>query len=257
MTRMNADDPKNREPIAIVGMGCRFPGGAVDPASYWNLLVNGVDAITEIPPDRWDVDTFYHAQPGTSGKSYARRGGFIRDIDQFEPECFRISPREAAFMDPQQRLLLEVVWEALEDAGISATRFEGSSTGVFVGISTWDYAQIQTSPTDQRALSSFSALGTSLSIAANRISYCFDLHGPSMAVDTACSSSLVAVDRALSSLRNGECGMAIAGGVNVITAPETVISYCAASLLSPEGRCAAFDAGATGFVRGEGAGVVL
>ena len=257
MTRMNADDPKNREPIAIVGMGCRFPGGAVDPASYWNLLVNGVDAITEIPPDRWDVDTFYHAQPGISGKSYARRGGFIRDIDQFEPECFRISPREAAFMDPQQRLLLEVVWEALEDAGISATRFEGSSTGVFVGISTWDYAQIQTSPTDQRALSSFSALGTSLSIAANRISYCFDLHGPSMAVDTACSSSLVAVDRALSSLRNGECGMAIAGGVNVITAPETVISYCAASLLSPEGRCAAFDAGATGFVRGEGAGVVL
>ena len=254
---MTSEPTRDRQPVAVIGIGCRFPGGANDAESFWELLLNGVDTITEIPSDRWNLDTFYHTQPGAPGKAYARQGGFIENIDLFEPECFRISPREAAFMDPQQRLLLEVAWEALEDAGIPAVRFEGSPTGVFVGISTWDYAQIQTSPTDQRALSSFSALGTSLSIAANRISYCLDLRGPSMAVDTACSSSLVAVDRALNSLRNGECRMAIAGGVNVITAPETVISYCAASLLSPEGRCAAYDVGATGFVRGEGAGVVL
>lgn len=246
-----------KQPVAIIGIGCRFPGGVNDPQSFWELLINGVDAITEIPSDRWSIESHYHPEPRVPGKSYSRWGGFLESINGFEPECFGISPREAAYMDPQQRLLLEVTWEAIEDAGIPLERLSGSRTAVYVGVSTCDYAQLQTSPSDKRSLSAFSALGSTLCITANRLSYCLNLHGPSLALDTACSSSLVAVDRALKTLWSGESDLALAAGVNIISAPEAYISFCAASMLSHDGRCKAFDARADGFVRAEGAGVVL
>jgi len=246
-----------REPIAIIGIGCRFPGDAEDPTSFWRLLSTGVDAITEIPKDRWSIEQNYHPVPGVPGKTYSRWGGFIKAIDQFEPECFGISPREAAYIDPQQRLLLEVAWEALEDGGQLIERVGGSHTGVFVGICTNDYAQIQATPYDPRPISAYNAQGGTSSIAANRISYCLNLQGPSLAVDTACSSSLVATHLACQSIWNRECDLALAGGVNVITIPFPFIAFCAASMLSPEGRCKAFDASASGFVRGEGAGMVV
>lgn len=246
-----------REPIAIIGIGCRFPGGANDPESFWKLLVSGVDAITEIPDDRWNIEEHYHPVPGMPGKTYSRWGGFIKGIDQFDPEAFGISPREASHMDPQQRLVLEVAWEALEDGGQVIQRLAGTNTGVFVGISHPDYAQIQSSPNDKGSVDAHSATGGALSIAANRISYCLNLHGPSMAVDTACSSSLVATHLACQSIWNQECSLALAGGVNVIITSRPFTAFCAASMLSTDGRCKAFDASANGFVRAEGAGIVV
>jgi acyl transferase domain-containing protein/NADPH:quinone reductase-like Zn-dependent oxidoreductase/thioesterase domain-containing protein/NAD(P)-dependent dehydrogenase (short-subunit alcohol dehydrogenase family)/acyl carrier protein/ubiquinone/menaquinone biosynthesis C-methylase UbiE len=247
----------SHEPIAIIGMGCRLPGGVTDLDSYWHVLEQGVDAITEIPADRWRVDAFYDAAPGTTGKTNARWGGFLDGIDQFEPACFHISPREAVNMDPQQRLLLEVTWEALEDAGLPVDRLAGSRTGVFVGVSMSDYGSLQGTPTNLRTFNSMTSSGTGLSIASNRISYCFDLRGPSTSVDTACSSSLVAVDCAVRNIRDGQCEMAIVGGVNLILSPQPFVSFSAASMLSPDGRCKAFDARANGFVRAEGAGVII
>lgn len=247
----------DREPIAIIGIGCRFPGEANDPRSFWNLLANRVDAVTEIPKDRWNIEAYYHPTPGVPGKSYSRWGGFIKGIDQFEPECFGISPREAAYMDPQQRLLLEVAWEALEDAGEPVHRVAGTKTGVFIGISHTDYANIQTTYDAKQTIVAHSATGGAHCIAANRISYCLNLQGPSFAVDTACSSSLVATDLACRSIWSHESELALAGGVNIIIKPDAFIAFCAASMLSPDGRCKAFDAGANGFVRGEGAGIVV
>ncbi|MBC7821933.1 MAG: type I polyketide synthase, partial [Planctomycetaceae bacterium] len=181
----------------------------------------------------------------------------VAGIDQFEPDAFGISAREAAFLDPQQRMLLEVTWEALAEAGIPLAAISGSRTGVFVGISTLDYSQLQAAPTDKRSLQSFTALGTSMSIAANRLSYCLNARGPSFVIDTACSSSMVALDRAVKSLQSGECDLAIVGGVNALLAPDVFISFCAASMLSSDGRCKAFDASANGFVRAEGAGAIV
>jgi acyl transferase domain-containing protein len=246
-----------REPIAIIGIGCRFPGDANDAASFWKLLSTGADAITEIPEDRWSIGAYYHPVPGVPGKTYSRWGGFIKGVDQFEPECFGISPREASYIDPQQRLVLEVAWEALEDGGQVIERLAGTNTGVFIGISTTDYAQIQSTFYDSRSISAHTPTGGALSIAANRISYCLNLHGPSMAVDTACSSALVATHLACQSLWNHECDLALTGGVNTLIIPENFIGFSAASMLSPDGRCKAFDASANGFVRGEGAGIVL
>ena len=220
-------------------------------------MTAGVDAITEVPADRWSANAFYHPEPDVPGKTDSRWGGFIEQIDEFEPECFGISPREAAHMDPQQRLLLELAWEALEDAGLPLGQVAGSRTGVFVGISTCDYAQIQSSAMNKLHLTAFSALGSTSTIAANRLSFCLDLRGPSFAIDTACSSSLVAVDRAVRSIWSEECELALAAGVNVITSPDAFISFSAASMLSPEGRCKTFDAAADGFVRAEGGGIVL
>ncbi len=248
---------REREPIAIIGIGCRFPGGANDAESFWRLLSTGVDAITEVPEDRWNIQKYYHPRPGVPGKTYSRWGGFIEGIDQFEPEFFGISPREASHMDPQQRLLLEVAWEALEDGGQVIERLARTNTGVFIGISTYDYAQLQSSLRDVHSVDPHSATGGASSIAANRISYSLNLHGPSMVVDTACSSSLVAAHLACESIWNQECCQALAGGVNIIISPGHFIAFCAASMLSPEGRCKAFDAGANGFVRGEGAGMVV
>jgi acyl transferase domain-containing protein/NADPH:quinone reductase-like Zn-dependent oxidoreductase/acyl carrier protein len=254
---MRPNDMTPAAPLAIVGYGCRLPGGVTDGASFWNLLCEGRDAIREVPPDRWSASSVFSPAPGIVGRSATKWAGFLDEIDQFEPECFGISPREAAYIDPQQRLLLEMTWEALEHAGVPAESLAGSRTGVFVGISTGDYGRIQSLPSHLRDLSAFTAQGTSLSIAANRISYCLDLRGPSFIVDTACSSSLVALDRAAKSLREHESDLAIVGGVNVIISADTFVSFSAASMLSPDGRCKAFDASARGFVRAEGGGIVL
>ena len=246
-----------REPIAIIGIGCRFPGDANHPEDFWKLLRDGVDAITEVPADRWLLNTYYHPDPAKPGKTYVRWGGFIRDIDRFDADFFGVSPREAARMDPQHRLLLEVAYEALEDAGQVPERLAGSNAGVFIGISTCDYGGIQVSASERRSIDAYTNLGLGFCIAANRISYLFDLHGPSIAVDTACSSSLVALHLACQSIWNGECALALTGGVNLIIRPEGTIGFSKASMLAPDGRCKSFDARANGYVRSEGAGVVV
>ncbi|MBV6449477.1 MAG: D-alanine--poly(phosphoribitol) ligase subunit 1 [Anaerolineales bacterium] len=241
------------EPIAIVGLSCRFPQ-ADSPQAFWELLRNGVDAVTEVPTDRWDVDQF-HADEPAAGKVTTRFGAFLDNVDLFDPAFFGISPREAARMDPQQRLLLEVSWEALENAFIPPTSLAGTRTGVFVGISSYDYSRLQFD--DHEMIDAYAGTGNAHSIAANRLSYVFDLRGPSMAVDTACSSSLVSVHLACQSLRSGESDVALAGGVNLILTPELTITFSQARMLAPDGHCKTFDANADGYVRGEGCGVVV
>ncbi len=242
------------DPIAIVGLSCRFPG-ATNPESFWLLLRDGVDAVSEIPTDRWDINSFFDPDPAAPGKMYSRWGGFLNHVDQFDPHFFGISPREAACIDPQQRLLMEVTWEALERAGQAPDRLAGSRTGVFIGISGSDYFQLQMD--DPARIDAYAGTGTALSIAANRLSYLLDLRGPSIAVDTACSSSLVAVHLACQSLRSGECSMAIAGGVNIILSPEWNIAFSRARMMAAGGRCKTFDASADGYVRGEGGAVLV
>jgi acyl transferase domain-containing protein len=244
-----------KEPIAIIGIGCRFPGGANSPDAFWQLLADGVDAITEVPPDRWNLPAFHDHDPTKPGKTYSRWGGFLDNIDRFDAHFFGISPREAAHIDPQQRILLELTWEALEDAGQAPERLAGTDTGVFIGLINHDYAHLLLNERD--LIGPHTSLGRSMSIAANRISYIFDFRGPSMALDTACSSSLVAVHLACQNLWNGACRLALAGGVNMMLGPEGAIEYGKASMLSPTGRCHSFDARADGFVRAEGAGLVV
>ena len=245
------------EPIAIIGMGCRFPGDANDPASTWRLLRDGVDAISEVPPDRWDIDAFYDPDPDKPGKMSTRWGGFVKDVDKFDADLFGISPREAVGMDPQQRLLLTVAWEALEHAGQAPHTLMGSPTGVFVGIASFDYTQMQMQFLDHTRIDAYWATGASHSIASGRLSYVLGLQGPSMSLDTACSSSLVAVHLACQSLRSRECNLALAGGVNLILVPELLINFSKAHMMAADGRCKTFDATADGFVRGEGAGVIV
>ena len=244
-------------PIAVIGIGCRLPGGADSPAALWKLLCDGVDAISEIPSDRWDVNRFYDPNPARTGKYSTRHGGFIRGVDLFDAAFFGISPREAARMDPQQRLLLEVAWEALEDGAQTVDRRTPANTGVFVGISGVDYDSVQEMLDDLGEVDTHTATGTSYSIVANRISHALNFTGPSLAVDTACSSSLVALHLASTSLQNGECDRALAGGVNVILDPKVYVAFSRLSMLSPDGRCRAFDARGSGFVRAEGVGVVV
>lgn len=244
-----------REPIAIVGMGCRFPGGVRTPEDYWELLSQGKDAIGEIPRDRWDIDRFYDADPEAPGKMYVRHGGFIEDIQAFDPAFFGISPRETLSLDPQQRLLLEVTWEALEQATINPQRLAKSQTGVFIGISSNDYAGRFAQRLDD--ITPYIGSGNSHSTASGRLSFCLGLTGPNLAVDTACSSSLIAVHLACQSLRQQESQCAITGGVNLILAPETYINHSRARMLAPDGRCKAFDSRADGFVRSEGCGVLV
>ncbi|MFQ5794194.1 MAG: type I polyketide synthase [Candidatus Bipolaricaulia bacterium] len=248
------DGGTEKEPIAIIGIGCRFPG-ANGPDAFWQLLQDGMDAITEVPADRWDIDAFYDPTPDALGKMNTRWGSFLEQVDQFDPHFFGISPREAARIDPQQRILLEVAWEALEDGGQVPDRLAGTRTGVFIGISTNDYGRIQLSDPD--LIDAYAGTGNALSIAANRLSYLFDLQGPSAAVDTACSSSLVAVHLACCSLWNGESTLALAGGVNLILSPAITINFTKAGVMAPDGRCKAFDARANGYVRGEGAGLIV
>jgi acyl transferase domain-containing protein/acyl-CoA synthetase (AMP-forming)/AMP-acid ligase II/NADPH:quinone reductase-like Zn-dependent oxidoreductase/short-subunit dehydrogenase/acyl carrier protein len=245
------------DPIAIVGIGCRFPG-ADGLEEFWRLLRDGVDAITEIPRDRWDVDSLYDPLPGTIAKMSTRWGGFVSGVDQFDPHFFGISPREAAAMDPQQRLLLEVVWEALETAGQPPDKLAGSRTGVFVGIGGFDYSNVLLNYEDHlRTINAYLGTGNSHSIAANRISYLLDLRGPSVAIDTACSSSLVAIHLACESLRNARSDLAIAGAVNLILSPEVTIAFSHARMMAADGRCKTFDSKADGYVRAEGAGAVI
>jgi len=246
---------EKREPIAIVGIGCRFPGGASSPATFWQLLLDGVDAVGEIPEDRWDVDAFYHPDPQRPGKIYTRRGSFLHGVDLFDSEFFHISPREAASMDPQQRLLLELAWEALEDGGQVPGRLAGRDVGVFMGVCNADYTELRRP--DVESIDSYTNAGGALSIVANRISHAFDFRGPSLAIDTACSSSLVAVHLATESLSRGESALALAGGVNLMFNPGLSVGFARASMLSPRGECSSFAAQADGYVRAEGAGVVV
>ncbi|HET7505624.1 MAG TPA: beta-ketoacyl synthase N-terminal-like domain-containing protein [Kofleriaceae bacterium] len=241
------------EPIAIVGIGCRFPGGVTDAESYWRLLAAGSDAISEVPRDRWDVDALYGGADVQPGKTTTRWGGFLEHIDEFDCGFFGISPREAIAMDPQQRLVLEVAWEALENAG--QAQLAGSRSGVFVGAVSNDYGIEKFShPLD---LSAYAATGTAHSVISGRLAFTLDLRGPAVSIDTACSSSLVAVHLACQSLRAGDCDLAVAGGVNAILSPLPTIAFSQFGMMSPDGRCRTFDAGANGFVRGEGCGMVV
>jgi len=241
-------------PIAIVGMGGRFPGGN-DPEAFWRLLAEGGDAIREVPVDRWSLDDYYDPDPAAPGKMYTKWGGFLDEVKGFDTDFFSISPREAQWVDPQHRLILELAWEALEDAAIPPDSLSGTRTGVYIGVIGFDYGLRQMSNLD--ALDVFSGTGASHSILANRLSYTLDIRGPSMILDTACSSSLVAIHLACQSLRNRETDLALAGGVNLMLAPEMTVVLCKAQMMSPNGRCRAFDASADGYVRGEGAGVVV
>ncbi|MBC2906302.1 type I polyketide synthase [Streptomyces cupreus] len=242
--------------IAVVGAGCRFPGGVRDLDGLWRVLMDGVDVVTPVPADRWS-DDFHHPDRHNPGTTYCREGGFLDEIDRFDADYFGVSPREARGMDPQQRLLLEVCSEAMEDAGLPRDRWEGSRTSVHMGILGSDYLLLHARTSGIRAIDPYFASGKEFSFAAGRIAYTFGLHGPAMTVNTACSSSLVAVHLACQALRSGEADTALAGGVNVIVAPELSVFMGKVQALSPTGRCRPFDARADGIVRGEGCGVVV
>lgn len=246
--KLEALEQEKREPIAVVGLSLRFPGGANTPAAFWNLLRDGVDAICPVPPDRWQAATGSAGQPGLAG-------GFIEDITRFDAHFFSIAPREAAAMDPQQRLLLEVSWEALEQAGQAPDKLNGSQTGVFIGISGSDHFRLAMANPANTDL--YFITGNAFSVAAGRLSYTLGLQGPGIAVDTACSSSLVAVHLACQSLRAGECELALAGGVNLMLSPEITQNFAGAQMMAADDHCKTFDAAADGYVRGEGCAVIV
>jgi acyl transferase domain-containing protein/acyl-CoA synthetase (AMP-forming)/AMP-acid ligase II/alpha-beta hydrolase superfamily lysophospholipase/acyl carrier protein len=245
------------EPIAIVGIGCRFPGNAGAPETYWRLLASGVDAISEVPPDRWDIDAYYDPDPDAPSKMSTRWGGFLNGVDLFDPNFFGITPREAQSMDPQQRLLLEVGWQALEDAGISPEKLAGTLTGVFMGLCNNDYSRLLQATGLASQIDAYYGTGTAFSVAAGRLSYVFGLQGPNLSVDTACSSSLVAIHLACQSLLRNECHVALAGGVNLLLSPDAMIYFSKVRAMAADGRCKTFDAAADGYVRGEGCGIVV
>ena len=254
--RLASAEADRSAPIAVIGMGCRFPGGADGPDNFWRLLEDGVDAVTEVPADRWPVDAWYDPDPAVPGRTATRWGGFVEGVSDFDAEAFGISPREAGMMDPQQRLLLEVAWESLEHAGRAPDSLVGSATGVFVGISSMDHAHLVLGGPPE-SHDAFMPQGIAHSAASGRLAYVLGLQGPALSVDTACSSSLVAVHLAVQSLRRGESDMALAGGVNVILQPHLTVGMSRAQMMAPDGRCKAFDARADGFVRSEGCGVVV
>ena len=252
--KANTDLLAGHQPIAIVGAACRLPG-APDMQAFAELLAAGVDAVTEIPDDRWSKAAYLHPDRGQRGKAYTFAAGVLGDVSGFDAGFFGISPREAAQMDPQQRLLLELAHEALEDAGLDAGKLAGSAVGVYVGGSAWDYTTLHMG--DPSVMDAYSMTGATLCSLSNRVSYAFDLRGPSFTVDTACSSSLVALHQACEALRAGQAPMALVGGVNLLLAPQNFVGFCAASMLSPRGRCHAFDARADGYVRAEGGAVLV
>ncbi|MGB0129928.1 MAG: polyketide synthase, partial [Rhodocyclaceae bacterium] len=255
--RLAAAERDRTEPIAIVGIGCRFPNGVEDPAAFWELLRQGTDAVIEVPKERWDVDAVYDPDPDTPGKSYTRWGTFVRNVDQFDAAFFGVSPREAVSMDPQQRLLLEVTWEALENAAIAPSSLAGSQTAVYIGITTHDYAMELAEALGTRNGDAYTPSGTAHSVAGGRLSYVLGLHGPNVAIDTACSSSLVALHWALHSLRGRECDMALAGGVNLTLTADGSVLTSRARMMSFDGHCKTFDSSADGYVRGEGCGMLV
>jgi acyl transferase domain-containing protein/acyl carrier protein/predicted O-methyltransferase YrrM len=254
--RVEALEAAQHAPVAIVGIGCRFPGGVDTPERFWDLLQGGVDAITEVPAERWNIADYYHPDPDTPGKMSSRHGGFVGDVSGFDTHFFGIAPREAQHLDPQHRLLLEVAWEALEHAGIRADHLKTTQTGVFVGLSAIDYLQLLR----DRGLPSFDAYtasGSAHSMASGRLSYFLGTQGPSLSIDTACSSSLVAIHQAVQSLRRRESDLALAGGVNLLLRPDVTVALSRAHMMAPDGRCKVFDRRADGFVRSEGCGIVV
>lgn len=256
-SQLTSIEQAHTEPIALVGIGCRFPGKVTDPDTYWQLLRSGKDPITEVPPERWDVDAYYDPDPSTPGRTYTRRGGFLTGVDQFDPDFFGISPREAVHMDPQQRMLLEVSWEALERSGHAPKSLVGSRTAVYVAIGTNDYANLQTRAGDLSGIDAYSGSGNGFCFAAGRISYALGLQGPNMALDAACASSLMAVHLACQSLRARECELALVGGVNLMLSPETNVAFSRTRVMATDGRCKTFDAAADGYVRSEGCAAVV
>jgi acyl transferase domain-containing protein len=251
-------EDRGREPLAIVGIGCRLPGEADSAAGLWDLLCSETDATRVVPESRWNADRYHDPNPAKVGKIVTRRGGFLSEIDQFDPQFFGMSPREAHSLDPQQRLLLHVTWEALEDGGIPADAIAGRDVGVFIGGFTLDYQLLQNQGrTSRYRFKSHSATGMMMTMLANRISHAFDFRGPSVTVDTACSGSLVAVHLAAQSIWNGECDLALAGGVNIMIGPNTAIAESKSGFLSPEGRSKAFSDSADGYARGEGGAVII
>jgi len=248
---------KLEAPIAIIGMSCRFPGGANSPEEFWQVLHLGVDGIQEVPADRWDIEAYYDPDPDEPGKMVTRCGGFIQDIDLFDADFFDISPREAEAMDPQQRLLLEESYKALEGAGIEPTQLKNSMTGVFIGVSNNDYASLQFRSDGGSQIGPHTGTGSALNALSGRISYNLGLLGPSMIIDTACSSSLVSVDAACKNLQTGSCDLAIAGGVNLLLDPNNFVVLSKGHMLAPDGHCKTFDEKADGYARGEGVGLLI
>ncbi len=240
-------------PIAVTGIGCRLPGDVIDTQSFWALLMNGVDAVADVPPERWLNSRFHHPEKGRDFRTPQAQGGFLKEIDAFDPGFFGISPREASTLDPQQRMLLEVAWEALEDAGYPLEKVAGTRMGVFTGASSHDYYDIQ----DLDSLTTHSVTGWAMCMTSNRISYAFDLQGPSITLDTACSSSLVALHAAVTAVQRGECDSAMVCAVNALLHPIHHVAFSRLSMLSPTSRCHAFDSCGDGYVRSEGAGVVV
>ncbi|HRL22438.1 MAG TPA: polyketide synthase, partial [Alcaligenes sp.] len=247
------DQESHREPIAIVGAGCRFPG-AQDVQAYWRFLERSGDGVREIPPERWNIDEYFDSDPSKKGKIHTRSASFIEGIDQFDAKFFGMSPREAVATDPQHRLLLEVVWEALENAAIVPERLQGSRTGVYVGIMGQDYGRLTSQPQD---IDLYTGIGSLPSVAAGRLAHWLGLNGPTLALDTACSSSLVAIHQACQALRLHQTDLALAGGVNLIVSPLIMAMVSTARMLSPDGRCKTFEHAADGFGRGEGCGMVV
>ncbi|MEK7727178.1 MAG: type I polyketide synthase, partial [candidate division KSB1 bacterium] len=256
-TKLDTLEQAKREPIAIIGAGCRLPGGVRNLEEFWRLLQNGIDAVSEVPASRWNIDEYYDPDPDAPGKMYTRAGSFVDDVDKFDPQFFGMAPREAASLDPQQRMLLEVSWEALEHAGYAPDKLNGTSAGVFVGFSTNDFAHYLRQNTSIADINPYSGTGGAACVAAGRISYVLGLHGPNFAIDTACSSSLVAVHAACESLRAGKAQLALAGGVNLILIPEPSIYFSRMRAISPDGRCKTFDAAGDGYGRGEGCGMIV
>lgn len=242
-------------PVAVIGMGCRLPGGINSPDKLWESLLRGDDLVTEIPPDRWDADDYYDPEPGVPGRSVSRWGGFLDDVAGFDAEFFGISEREATSIDPQQRLLLETSWEAIEHAGLDPASLAGSSTAVFTGLTHEDYLVLTT--TAGGLASPYVVTGLNNSVASGRIAHTLGLHGPAMTFDTACSSGLMAVHLACRSLHDGEADLALAGGCAVLLEPHASVAASAQGMLSSTGRCHSFDADADGFVRSEGCAMVL
>ncbi|MFR9749864.1 SDR family NAD(P)-dependent oxidoreductase [Nocardia sp. 004] len=258
LAAIDPDTPDSADdPIVIIGMGCRFPGGVRTPEDFWELLWQGRDAITEVPAQRWDLDTYYDPDPAALGTMYTRWGGFLEDVDEFDPAFFGIGAAEARAMDPQQRLLLETSWEALERSGRAPGSLAGSHTGVFIGLCFSEYPGTPIQAPHPSAIGAYSVIGSAPSVAAGRLAYALGLQGPAMTVDTACSSSLVALQSAWDGLRSGRCDLALVGGVNLQLAPETTIGFCRLAALSPDGRSRAFDADANGYVRADGCGVLV